>query len=510
MYADIIIKNSKCMTMKEKQVFEWLAIKDGKIIELGNGEEYHSLLGDCSIVLDAKGNTVLPGLIDSHFHLVQTALNEESVNLYGVSSFDEIGEKIQKMEQKKPGDAIVGVRLEKEHLQGKQFPSREILDQFSNEVPIWINSLDYQVSMLNTYGLLYYKIPFRTEGIELDSNGVPTGIFRGKANAALRTNILNHYPDKKREQNIRKLIPKLLQVGITTINAMEGGYMYSDKDANFVYEHVEDYDIDMVLFYQCMDIEAVGEKNLKRIGGSLYIDGTMGARTAALTFEYADAPGEMGRLVFSQQELNEFVEKCYLEKLQLSLYTIGDRAIEMALKAHEHASFRTGIRGLRHRMEHVELANLKQIQRANKLGIIFSMNPTYERYWGGPNKMYFQRLGKYFNQTNKFREIIDAGVIVCGGSDSDVCEYNPFIGIHSAVNHPVRSHRISLYEAIQMYTSNAAFAIFEEKNKGSLEIGKLADIIILDREIFSMDEREIDKTRVLCTIKSGKILHNEM
>src|SRR3712207_7351822 len=101
MYADIIIKNSKCMTMKEKQVFEWLAIRDGKIIGLGDGEKYYSLLGECSIVLDAKGNTVLPGFIDSHFHLVQTALNEESVNLHDVSSFDEIGEKIQKMEQKR-------------------------------------------------------------------------------------------------------------------------------------------------------------------------------------------------------------------------------------------------------------------------------------------------------------------------------------------------------------------------------------------------------------------------
>lgn len=159
-------------------------------------------------------------------------------------------------------------------------------------------------------------------------------------------------------------------------------------------------------------------------------------------------------------------------------------------------------------MEHVELASLSQIKRAKKLGIIFSMNPTYERYWGGSNKMYSQRLGKKYVETNKFREIIDGGLTLCGGSDSDVCDYNPFVGIHSAVNHPVKKHRISLYEAIKMYTVNGAYAIFEENNKGSLEIGKLADIIILDTDIFEMDTENIDKVKVLCTIKSGKILYN--
>lgn len=122
--------------------------------------------------------------------------------------------------------------------------------------------------------------------------------------------------------------------------------------------------------------------------------------------------------------------------------------------------------------------------------------------------MYSQRLGKKYVETNKFREIIDGGLILCGGSDSDVCDYNPFVGIHSAVNHPVKKHRISLYEAIKMYTLNGAYAIFEENNKGSLEIGKLADIIILDTDIFKIDTENIDKVKVLCTIKSGKILYN--
>ena len=131
---------------------------------------------------------------------------------------------------------------------------------------------------------LYYKIPFRIDGIELDEKGAPTGIFRGKANATLRTNILNSYPNKNREENIRKLIPKLLEVGITTVNAMEGGYMYSDKDANFIYEHIADFPIDIVLFYQCLDLDKVREKKIKKNWGKSLYRWYNGSKNSCINF----------------------------------------------------------------------------------------------------------------------------------------------------------------------------------------------------------------------------------
>ncbi len=508
MHADILIINGKCMIMKNREVVEWLAINNGRIIALGKGDEYKSFAEDSSIVIDARGNTVLPGFIDSHFHVVQTAMNADSMNLNDIHSYEEIGEKIRQTEKDNPGECIMGVRLEREKLVEKNFPDRLTLDKYCSNVPVWINCLDYQVSMLNTYGLLYYKVPFRMEGIEMDSNDVATGIFKGKANATLRTNVLSNYPDKRRKANVSNLMPKLLSVGITTVNAMEGGYMYSDKDADFIYENGENFPVDMTLFYQSMDIDKIKDMNLKRIGGSLYIDGTMGARTAALSFEYCDCPGKMGSLIFLQHELNEFVLECYKNHLQLSLYAIGDRAIEESLNAHEYALYHTGIKGLRHRIEHVELANISQIKRAAEMGIIFSMNPTYESYWGGPHKMYRQRLGDRYIETNKFREIIDNGVLICGGSDSDICEYNPLLGICAAANHPVEEHSVDVYEALEMYTCNGAYAIFEEKDKGTLEVGKIADVIILDNDIMEVPKKEIGNLKVVSTIKSGELLYN--
>ncbi|MGL5256619.1 MAG: amidohydrolase family protein, partial [Proteocatella sp.] len=330
MKADILIKNAKCLTMKDGFIADWVAINGKNILSLGLSGEENNLIGEDTVVIDANGNSVLPGFIDSHFHVVQTALNAKSMDLSKVKSFEDIGvhvrEAISKNTSKTASKSITGIGLQIEQLEEKKFPDRLVLDQYCNNMPVWISCLDYQVSMLNTYGLLYYKIPFNMEGVEKDSNDVATGIIRGKANAVLRKSILDAITDKYRKEVVSSIIPSILATGITTLNAMEGGYMYSDKDANFILDYESEFPVDMVLFYQSLDLEKVKRNNLNRVGGSLYVDGTMGARTAALSFEYADCPGTMGSLRYTQTELNEFVAECYRNKLQLSLYTIGDRA----------------------------------------------------------------------------------------------------------------------------------------------------------------------------------------
>jgi len=383
-----------------------------------------------------------------------------------------------------------------------------VLDQYCNDAPVFINSVEYQKSVLNTYAMLYYKIPFTLEGIDFDENQMPTGIITHQANAILRENVFRNIPNERRMDAVENLIKNIVKKGITTVNAMEGGRLYSDKDAEFIYENFDQFQIDIALFYQTMDINKVKEMNLNRIGGSFYIDGTFSARTAALSFDYADCPGSKGGLNFTQEELNEFVLECYLNKMQLALYTIGDRAIEQAITAHEYAIEKTGISGLRHRLEHVELPNGSQIKRAKKLGLIFSMTPTYEYLWGGPNKLNGERLGEHYKDTSPLHEIISEGVIICGGSDCDVTPADPILGIYSAVNHPVEKHRINVYEAIKMFTVNGAYAIFEEDKKGTLETEKLADIVILDQDILHIGKNKIKDIQVVTTIKSGEIIFN--
>lgn len=510
MPADILIKNAKCMTMENRQVVDWIAIIKNKIMAVGHETEYERIIGKDTVVLDAKGNTVLPGFIDSHFHVVQTALNSISLDLSDAKTHEELGERIREASQSFSGNYIRGIHINENQFTEKKFPDRVILDKYCNDIPVLINSYEYQVSILNTCAMLYFKIPFTAEGIEMDEKQMPTGIFRKQANAILRSNILKNISVGVRKEAVSGIMATLIMNGITTVNAMEGGYMYSDKDADFLYEYGKDFPIDMVLFYQSMDIEKIKSMGLNRIGGCLYIDGTFGARTAALSFEYADCPGTMGSLRLTQQEVNEFVLQCYKNNLQLALYTIGDRAIELALNAHENAFYQTGKIGLRHRLEHAELVNEKQIIRARDLGIILSMQPTYETYWGGQGKMYEQRLGGNYIRTNPFKAINDSGVIICGGSDSDITEPKPLLGIYSAVNHPAKEHRIDIYDAIKMFTYNGAYGIFEEKVKGTISVGKLADIVILDNDILSVPLDQLDKIKVCTTIKSGEILFNNL
>lgn len=508
MRADILIKNGRCMTMEESEIKDWIAIEKSRIVAMGMGTDYEPIVEKDTIVFDAQGNTVLPGFIDSHFHVVQTALNSVSLDLSGVKTHEELGERIREASKSFSGSYIRGIRLEVDQFKEKKFPGRMLLDKYCNDVPVWLNSLEYQESMLNTYAMLYFKIPFTVEGIEMDEKQMPTGIFRKQANATLRKNILKNISESGRRDAISGIMATLLMNGITTVNAMEGGIMYSDKDADFIFEHRKEFPIDMVLFYQTMDFEKINDMGLKRVGGCLYVDGTFGARTAALSFEYADCPGTMGYLCLTQEEINAFVLKCYKNNLQLALYTIGDRAIEMALNAHENALYQTGIKGLRHRLEHVELVNDEQIRRAKELGIIFSMQPTYETYWGGQGKMYEQRLGNKYICSNPFKSIIEKGVVVCGGSDSDITEPRPLLGIHSAVNHPVKQHRVDIYEALKMFTCNSAYGIFEENEKGTLGVGKLADVVILDNDILSVPLDQIENIKISATIKSGEILFN--
>jgi predicted amidohydrolase YtcJ len=510
MKKDLLIINARCLTMVDDTEYSWMLIRDQSILDMGRGADYKKYVAQAGKVIDAKKGTVLPGFVDSHFHVVQAALNSRSLDLSKARSFRDIGLLISQTAKASPRKNIRGIGLDAQNLKEGRLPDRTVIDKYCKDATVFINSVEYQTSVLNTYALLYYKIPFTLEGIDFDENQVPTGIITHYANVLLRENVLRSIPNSTRMEAVNEFLGTVVEKGITTVNAMEGGRLYCDKDAEFIYESAGKLAIDVALFYSTMDIMKIKEMQLNRIGGCLYVDGTFGARTSALSFEYNDCPGNMGGLNFTQKEMNQFVLDCYVNKLQLALYTIGDRAIEQAIAAHEYALDKTGNTGLRHRLEHVELPSLDHIRRAKKLGLIFSMSPTYEYIWGGPGRLYHERLGENYKRTNPFNQIIREGVVICGGSDCDVTPANPLLGIHSAVNHPVESHRISVYEAIKMFTCNGAYSIFEEENKGTLEIGKMADIVILDRDILSTEKSKIKDIKVMTTIKSGRILYNKL
>jgi predicted amidohydrolase YtcJ len=508
MHADLIIINGKCLSMANDNVYDWVSITENHISGMGYGEQYKVMFDSIDRKIDANGNTVLPGFYDSHFHLVQTGLNALSVDLSKAASFDDIGDLIREQAKLAPEQPIHAKGLYAHSLKEKKFPDRCVLDKFCNDVPVWVTSREFHISALNTYGILYYKIPFTLSGIELDGKAMPTGIFKQQANVILRENILKSISNAYRLEAVKGVLDEAIRHGITTIGTMEGGFLFCNKDAELIYDYKDSFPIDVNLYYQTSDINCVKELRLTRIGSNPFVDGTLGSKNAALNYPYADDPRNMGELYYTQEDLNEFLVECYKNRLQTSLHVIGGRAIELAVKAHEHALNMTGNTGLRHRLEHVELVDMSQISRARDLGLVFSMQPSYEFLWGGENKMYQMRIGEHHRETNPFREIVENGIIICGSSESDVTPMGPTLGIHSAVNHPVESHRVEVMDALKMFTVNGAFAVFEEKEKGSLEVGKLADIVILDKDILSVPKAEIKDITAATTIKSGCVLYH--
>jgi predicted amidohydrolase YtcJ len=350
MKKDLLIINARCLTMVDDTEYSWMLIRDQSILDMGRGADYKKYVAQAGKVIDAKKGTVLPGFVDSHFHLVQAALNSRSLDLSKARSFRDIGLLISQTAKASPRKNIRGIGLDAQNLKEGRLPDRTVIDKYCKDATVFINSVEYQTSVLNTYALLYYKIPFTLEGIDFDENQVPTGIITHYANVLLRENVLRSIPNSTRMEAVNEFLGTVVEKGITTVNAMEGGRLYCDKDAEFIYESAGKLAIDVALFYSTMDIMKIKEMQLNRIGGCLYVDGTFGARTSALSFEYNDCPGNMGGLNFTQKELNQFVLDCYVNKLQLALYTIGDRAIEQAIAAHEYALDKTGNTGLRHRL----------------------------------------------------------------------------------------------------------------------------------------------------------------
>ena len=509
--ADLILYNGNIITFLGGQPFHWIAIKNRIITQMGFKEDYLHIADNNTELIDLKEKTVLPGFYDSHVHLVQTGLNSISVDLSNATSFNEVFKFIKDYCDITPKDTLVrAAGLDETKLKEKRLPTRYEIDKISPDHPVWINRKEYHTSILNSLALHRFTIPLNLKGVLKNEANVPTGVLTHTANALVRKQILESISNKVRFSAVNNTLKDAIAKGVTTINAMEGGYTFHDKDAEFIYDTKDDYPIDIILFYQTINVDKVMEKNLNRIGGSIFLDGSFGSRTAALCEPYKDDDTKSGILYYTQEELNAFVLKCYENNIQLGTHAIGELAIEQIISAHEFANSIYPNKKLRHRIEHFELPSNDHINRARKLGLIASVQPTYEYFWGGKGKMYDKRLGEERTmKTNPYKSMIHSDLIVCGGSDSDVTPINPLLGIYSAVNHPNENERVTVLEAIKIFTINSAYAVFEEDKKGSIEVGKYADLVVLNENPLTIDSKKIKDISIVATIKEGNILYED-
>lgn len=498
---------------------------NGNIISMdNNGEEYSAIeitegkiskvyrKGDCfpkrafgTKVIDLKGKTVLPGFIDSNIHMVQSGLLQYCVEIEADTKESFLKRLKEKTLQFGDGELVWCVGFDENTID----VTRWDLDKVSSNHPIVVSKTEFHKTVVNTTAYNMLSIPMSVDGVQRDERGMPTGVLQGEASGFARRKIyVNFVSDELRRQAVRDVEIEALQYGITTVNAMEGGAFFSNRDIDIVNDFAKDSTLDILLFPQTLDTAHVMDMELPRIGGNIYLDGSIGSKAAALNQHYVGCQSQ-GSLYYSQDDVNNFVLEAHSAGLQIALSCIGPRAIEQALLAFSSAFETIGKREHRHRIELFVLPTAEQIKRAVELGLVLSMRSNYDYLWGGDDGMYMGNIGNQWEGCNPIGEVIKQGGIVSGGSEYSVTPLSPMISIQSCVLHHKDSQRISVYEAIKTYTVNGAYANFAEDRIGRIKEGLAADLVILQENPMEVPAEQIKDISVETTIKNGKVAYSK-
>ncbi|MGV8118799.1 MAG: amidohydrolase [Candidatus Xenobiia bacterium LiM19] len=480
-----------------------LVVQDGIITEILTGRDKSLCDMEGAHVIELDGAPLLPGFIDTHTHFLHTGLHMSMIYLTHCVTLDSLLETLRGW----TGDESEWVRgfgFDESVFPDRKRPARSDLDRVVPDRPAVIFRRDYHSCVLNSRAIdTLPPSPFLKEREVMQD-----GFFCGRANDWVRQVLFSRIDEGERISALKAAAAQALSKGITTVHALEGGSLFCLDDLEFFISHGDSVPLSIVLYPQIVDIKWCREREIPRIGGCLLIDGSFGSRTAAISEPYHDDRENRGQLYFDPQFLNSFVLQAHREGLQLSFHAIGDRAVTMILDAYEAALKAFPRDDHRHRIEHCELPLRSDIERIGRLGVHVAVQPAFEYLWGGRQGMYCQRLGpERVMRTNPVRELLDNDIVVGGGSDSDVTPMDPMLGIYSALTHPNLAFRVSLKEALDMYTGKAARFSFQEREIGDIEVGKRADLAVLSRNPHDSDIESIMDIEVEKTLINGVIVY---
>jgi predicted amidohydrolase YtcJ len=503
---------------------EALAAQGDTILAVGDTASIQKLITPRTRLLDAHGGMVTPGLIDSHVHFLEGGLSLSSVQLRDARSKEEFVARIKAFAATvPPGTWITGGDWDHKNW-GGDLPRKEWIDAATPKNPVWINRLDGHTSLANSLALAAAKVDKKTHNVEggeivRDASGEPTGILKDNAKGLVDRAM----PAPSAEMMDRALDAAMKYVaarGVTSVVHM-GTW---DDLAVFRRAHKDGRS-------QTRIRAAVPLSTFRRLAvtvandgrgddwlsiGSLkaFVDGSLGSHTAAFLEPFTDAPNDTGLLVNSEETLYLWTREATSLHLQVMVHAIGDRAVRMQLNIFERVWNEQHPADPRFRIEHAQHIAPSDLARFAGAGVIASMQPYHaidDGRWAekviGPERA---------KTSYAFRSLLDAHARLAFGSDWDVAPPTPLEGIYAAVTRRtlddknpdgwVPAQKITVEEALRAYTSDAAYAEFAEKRKGTLEVGKLADFVLLDRDLTQIPAPEIRYVRVLATVVGGKTL----
>jgi len=535
--ADIIVQHAKVFTADEKHPWaQSVAIYKGKIVAVGSDDQVTRMRGIGTRMIDAGGKVVLPGFTDCHIHFLDGSLGLQRVNLEGAANLDAILARLQKYADAHPDlPWILGQGWNYAMFAPETLPNKKPLDKLFPAWPVFLDGYDGHTSWANSKALALAGItkdtpnPPNGEIVRDPATGEPTGALKESASSL-----------------VEKVIPKPDHVAV--LNAYRSGMRFAAQNgitrvhsAGGDFEELATLDelrgekqlwVRFSVAYslhppelRSEDLKAIEDAHRKFHDDwidvdtvKFYLDGVVESHTAAMLQTYSDDPSKKGSLFWDPAKYKAAVAELDKRGYQLYTHAIGDLAVRTALDSYEFALEKNKNKDRRNRIEHVETIDRADIPRFAKLNVFASMQPLHSYPDSDTLDVWAPNIGPdRASRAWVWKSIAQAGGEYAFGSDWPVVTLNPWEGIQTAVTRQtaegtpsggfVPSQRLSVTQAVQGYTLNAAFAGHREKTEGSIEKGKSADLIMIDRNIFEVDPHSINKTKVVLTIVGGKIVY---
>lgn len=525
--ADMVIINANVRTIDLKRpTANSIAVLGDKIIAVGSDADTKPLIGTKTRIIDAKGKLIIPGFNDAHVHFMETGSQLSSVDLRDAKSPQEFVDRIKAFAAKLPkGRWILGGKWDHENWTPNNLPTAAMIDSVTPDNPVFIDRLDGHMALANSLAFKLASVGKNTKDVEggeivRDAGGNPAGVLKDAAMFYVAKVI----PDLSFEQKLeaaQAATDHAASLGVTSVQDMSAG-----TDVG-VYQELMRRGTLKTRIYGCSPLSdykrwqntgvryAFGDSMLRVGCLKGYSDGSLGSTTAWFFDPYLDAPSSVGLASDEIPKMPEMIAAADKAGLQIVVHAIGDRANATVFDNFSKAEQANGIRDRRFRIEHAQHLRQEDIKRFGAQKVIASMQPFHiidDGRWA------WKRLDeKRLKGTYAFRTILDSGGVLAFGSDSPVAPLNPILGVYAAVtrrtlddknpNGWLPEQKISVEETVRAFTWGSAYAEFQDNIKGTIEVGKLADFVILSDDIFTIDPIKIRDVKVFSTIVNGKVVY---
>jgi len=533
--ADLVFKNGNVYTANDAAPHaQAIAVKGDRIVFVGSDSAAQQFVGKSTRVVDLHGNTVMPGFVDAHQHLSGVGFREMTLNLEGTTSLEDFLAKVKaRVDQAKPGEWVTGRGWIETHWQPPVFPTRADLDRVAPNNPVILGRADGHGAVANSAAFKLAGVdkntpnPFGGEISKDKETGEPNGMLLDAAQGLVRRKV----PPTSAADAERAVVvgaKRDVELGWTQIQDAGGSYddiaifkkLYGTGEVKLrIYKAVYGPGPNANRLLSEGPILGEFQNRLTVRTIKVVSDGALGSRGAALLAPYSDKPDTSGFLTVKAEELRPMLVEALRKGIQVETHAIGDKANRFILDEYERAlnevsAAQRKISAPRWRVEHSQIVNPADIPRFAKLGIIPSMQPSHAigDLFFAPSRLGLDRLAGAY----AWQSFIKSGVVVPGGSDAPVERGEPMIEFYAAVArkdpkgfssdgwHPEEA--VTREQALKMFTIWPAYAAFEEKLRGTIETGKLADLTILSADIMKIPELDILKTRCVMTVINGEIV----